>query len=101
MILDAAKTIDLLRPSASRILDAETTGTMLMTPSLVRLSLPSSRSTSTPSVLRDRPPAVRDPDTDLILVMESGQIMKQGTHASLLAAGCWLLAAGGGLRSPV
>ncbi len=52
---------------------------------LVQKAMSAQRSDRTSFVIAHRLSTIRD--ADLILVMEAGQIVEQGTHASLLAAG--------------
>ncbi|MFF2028866.1 ABC transporter ATP-binding protein [Arthrobacter sp. NPDC058192] len=74
----------LARPSVL-ILDEATSSVDTRTEVLVQKAMSALRSDRTSFVIAHRLSTIRD--ADLILVMESGQIVEQGTHASLLAAG--------------
>lgn len=74
----------LARPSVL-ILDEATSSVDTRTEVLVQKAMSALRSDRTSFVIAHRLSTIRD--ADLILVMESGQIVEQGTHAQLLAAG--------------
>lgn len=74
----------LARPSVL-ILDEATSSVHTRTEVLVQKAMSALRSDRTSFVIARRLSTFRD--ADLILVMEAGQIVEQGTHASLLAAG--------------
>ncbi|WP_305887087.1 ABC transporter ATP-binding protein [Pseudarthrobacter raffinosi] len=74
----------LARPSVL-ILDEATSSVDTRTEVLVQKAMKALRSDRTSFVIAHRLSTIRD--ADLILVMEAGQIVEQGTHASLLAAG--------------
>jgi ATP-binding cassette subfamily B protein len=74
----------LSRPSVL-ILDEATSSVDTRTELLVQKAMSALRSDRTSFVIAHRLSTIRD--ADLILVMESGQIVEQGTHTSLLAAG--------------
>ena len=74
----------LARPSVL-ILDEATSSVDTSTEVLVQKAMSDLRSDRTSFMIAHRPSTIRD--ADLILVMENGQIVEQGTHASLLAAG--------------
>lgn len=74
----------LARPSVL-ILDEATSSVDTRTEVLVQQAMRALRSDRTSFVIAHRLSTIRD--ADLILVMEAGQIVEQGTHASLLAAG--------------
>ncbi|WP_320536658.1 ABC transporter ATP-binding protein [Pseudarthrobacter sp. IC2-21] len=74
----------LARPSGL-ILDEATSSVDTRTEVLVQKAMSALRSDRTSFVIAHRLSTIRD--ADLILVMEAGQIVEQGTHASLLAAG--------------
>ncbi|WP_374725804.1 ABC transporter ATP-binding protein [Arthrobacter pascens] len=74
----------LARPSVL-ILDEATSSVDTRTEVLVQQAMSALRSDRTSFVIAHRLSTIRD--ADLILVMESGQIVEQGTHTSLLAAG--------------
>ena len=74
----------LSRPSVL-ILDEATSSVDTRTEVLVQKAMNALRSDRTSFVIAHRLSTIRD--ADLILVMESGQIVEQGTHAELLAAG--------------
>jgi ATP-binding cassette subfamily B protein len=74
----------LARPSVL-ILDEATSSVDTRTEVLVQKAMSALRSDRTSFVIAHRLSTIRD--ADLILVMESGQIVEQGTHAELLAAG--------------
>ena len=67
------------------ILDEATSSVDTRTEVLVQQAMSALRSDRTSFVIAHRLSTIRD--ADLILVMEAGQIVEQGTHASLLAAG--------------
>lgn len=67
------------------ILDEATSSVDTRTEVLVQKAMSALRSDRTSFVIAHRLSTIRD--ADLILVMEAGQIVEQGTHASLLAAG--------------
>jgi ATP-binding cassette subfamily B protein len=67
------------------ILDEATSSVDTRTELLVQQAMAALRSERTSFVIAHRLSTIRD--ADLILVMEEGQIVEQGTHASLLAAG--------------
>ncbi|MET3175287.1 UNVERIFIED_ORG: ATP-binding cassette subfamily B multidrug efflux pump [Arthrobacter sp. UYCu721] len=73
----------LARPSVL-ILDEATSSVDTRTEVLVQKAMSALRSDRTSFVIAHRLSTIRD--ADLILVMEDGQIVEQGTHASLLAA---------------
>jgi ATP-binding cassette subfamily B multidrug efflux pump len=66
------------------ILDEATSSVDTRTESLVQHAMAALRSSRTSFVIAHRLSTIRD--ADLILVMESGRIVEQGTHAQLLAA---------------
>jgi ATP-binding cassette subfamily B protein len=66
------------------ILDEATSSVDTRTELLVQQAMAALRSDRTSFVIAHRLSTIRD--ADLILVMESGQIVEQGTHAELLAA---------------
>lgn len=74
----------LARPSVL-ILDEATSSVDTRTEVLVQKAMSALRSDRTSFVIAHRLSTIRD--ANLILVMESGQIVEQGTHAELLAAG--------------
>jgi ATP-binding cassette subfamily B multidrug efflux pump len=74
----------LSRPSVL-ILDEATSSVDTRTELLVQKAMSALRSDRTSFVIAHRLSTIRD--ADLILVMESGQIVEQGTHTSLLEAG--------------
>lgn len=74
----------LARPSVL-ILDEATSSVDTRTEVLVQKAMSALRSDRTSFVIAHRLSTIRD--ADLILVMESGQIVEQGTHTQLLAAG--------------
>lgn len=74
----------LARPSVL-ILDEATSSVDTRTEVLVQKAMSALRSDRTSFVIAHRLSTIRD--ADLILVMEAGQIVEQGTHATLLAAG--------------
>jgi ATP-binding cassette subfamily B multidrug efflux pump len=74
----------LARPSVL-ILDEATSSVDTRTEVLVQKAMRALRSDRTSFVIAHRLSTIRD--ADLILVMEAGQIVEKGTHASLLAAG--------------
>ncbi|MUU72044.1 ABC transporter ATP-binding protein [Pseudarthrobacter sp. GA104] len=74
----------LARPSVL-ILDEATSSVDTRTEVLVQKAMSALRSDRTSFVIAHRLSTIRD--ADLILVMEAGQIVEQGTHSSLLAAG--------------
>ncbi|MFF1251771.1 ABC transporter ATP-binding protein [Pseudarthrobacter sp. NPDC058329] len=74
----------LARPSVL-ILDEATSSVDTRTEVLVQKAMSALRSDRTSFVIAHRLSTIRD--ADLILVMEAGQIVEQGTHALLLAAG--------------
>ena len=74
----------LARPSVL-ILDEATSSVDTRTEVLVQKAMSALRSDRTSFVIAHRLSTIRD--ADLILVMEAGQIVEQGTHASLLEAG--------------
>jgi ATP-binding cassette subfamily B protein len=74
----------LSRPSVL-ILDEATSSVDTRTEVLVQQAMSALRSDRTSFVIAHRLSTIRD--ADLILVMEAGQIVEQGTHASLLAEG--------------
>lgn len=67
------------------ILDEATSSVDTRTEVLVQKAMSALRSDRTSFVIAHRLSTIRD--ADLILVMEAGRIVEQGTHASLLAAG--------------
>ena len=67
------------------ILDEATSSVDTRTELLLQHAMTALRSDRTSFVIAHRLSTIRD--ADLILVMEAGQIVEQGTHASLLAAG--------------
>ena len=73
----------LARPSVL-ILDEATSSVDTRTEVLVQKAMSALRSDRTSFVIAHRLSTIRD--ADLILVMEDGQIVEQGTHAELLAA---------------
>ncbi|WP_144661327.1 ABC transporter ATP-binding protein [Paenarthrobacter nicotinovorans] len=74
----------LSRPSVL-ILDEATSSVDTRTEVLVQKAMKALRSDRTSFVIAHRLSTIRD--ADLILVMEAGQIVEQGTHSELLAAG--------------
>ena len=80
----------LARPSVL-ILDEATSSVDTRTEVLVQKAMRALRSDRTSFVIAHRLSTIRD--ADLILVMEAGQIVEQGTHASLLGGGRGLRAA--------
>ena len=74
----------LARP-AILILDEATSSVDTRTEALIQRAMNSLRRGRTSFVIAHRLSTIRD--ADLILVMEAGQIVEQGTHAELLAAG--------------
>jgi len=74
----------LARPSVL-ILDEATSSVDTRTEVLVQKAMSALRAERTSFVIAHRLSTIRD--ADLILVMESGRIVEQGTHAALLAAG--------------
>ncbi|WP_441426013.1 ABC transporter ATP-binding protein [Arthrobacter sp. YAF34] len=74
----------LARPSVL-ILDEATSSVDTRTEVLVQKAMSALRSDRTSFVIAHRLSTIRD--ADLILVMEAGQIVEQGNHAQLLAAG--------------
>ncbi|MFD0046573.1 ABC transporter ATP-binding protein [Pseudarthrobacter scleromae] len=74
----------LARPSVL-ILDEATSSVDTRTEVLVQKAMSALRSDRTSFVIAHRLSTIRD--ANLILVMEAGHIVEQGTHASLLAAG--------------
>ena len=74
----------LARPSVL-ILDEATSSVDTRTELLVQKAMSALRAGRTSFVIAHRLSTIRD--ADLILVMESGEIVEQGTHAQLLAAG--------------
>ncbi|BCW64504.1 ABC transporter ATP-binding protein [Arthrobacter sp. StoSoilB22] len=74
----------LSRPSVL-ILDEATSSVDTRTEVLVQKAMNALRSDRTSFVIAHRLSTIRD--ADLILVMEAGQIVEQGTHSELLAAG--------------
>jgi ATP-binding cassette subfamily B protein len=74
----------LARPSVL-ILDEATSSVDTRTELLVQKAMSALRQGRTSFVIAHRLSTIRD--ADLILVMESGRIVEQGTHAQLLAAG--------------
>jgi ATP-binding cassette, subfamily B, multidrug efflux pump len=74
----------LARP-AILILDEATSSVDTRTEVLIQRAMTSLRQGRTSFVIAHRLSTIRD--ADLILVMEDGQIVEQGTHATLLAAG--------------
>ncbi|MHA7987113.1 ABC transporter ATP-binding protein [Rathayibacter sp. CAU 1779] len=74
----------LARPSVL-ILDEATSSVDTRTELLVQKAMSALRSGRTSFVIAHRLSTIRD--ADLILVMEAGNIVEQGTHAQLLAAG--------------
>ncbi|WP_144671593.1 ABC transporter ATP-binding protein [Arthrobacter sp. U41] len=74
----------LARPSVL-ILDEATSSVDTRTEVLVQKAMSALRSDRTSFVIAHRLSTIRD--ADLILVMEAGQIVEQGTHASLLETG--------------
>jgi ATP-binding cassette subfamily B protein len=74
----------LARPSVL-ILDEATSSVDTRTEVLVQKAMSALRSDRTSFVIAHRLSTIRD--ADLILVMEAGRIVEQGTHATLLAAG--------------
>ena len=67
------------------ILDEATSSVDTRTEVLIQRAMSTLRSGRTSFVIAHRLSTIRD--ADVILVMESGQIVEQGTHESLLAAG--------------
>jgi ATP-binding cassette subfamily B protein len=67
------------------ILDEATSSVDTRTELLIQRAMTSLRKGRTSFVIAHRLSTIRD--ADLILVMEDGQIVEQGTHAELLAAG--------------
>ena len=74
----------LARPSVL-ILDEATSSVDTRTEVLVQQAMSALRQDRTSFVIAHRLSTIRD--ADLILVMEHGAIVEQGTHAELLAAG--------------
>jgi ATP-binding cassette subfamily B protein len=74
----------LARPNVL-ILDEATSSVDTRTEQLVQKAMSALRADRTSFVIAHRLSTIRD--ADLILVMESGSIVEQGTHAELLAAG--------------
>nr|WP_200803726.1 ABC transporter ATP-binding protein [Pseudonocardia thermophila] len=74
-----------LADPALLILDEATSSVDTRTEVLVQRAMAALRSDRTSFVIAHRLSTIRD--ADLILVMESGRIVEQGTHESLLAAG--------------
>jgi ATP-binding cassette subfamily B protein len=74
----------LARP-AVLILDEATSSVDTRTEVLIQRAMASLRQGRTSFVIAHRLSTIRD--ADMILVMENGQIIEQGTHTSLLAAG--------------
>ncbi|GAP60345.1 uncharacterized ABC transporter ATP-binding protein Mb1303c [Arthrobacter sp. Hiyo1] len=74
----------LARPSVL-ILDEATSSVDTRTEVLVQKAMNALRSDRTSFVIAHRLSTIRD--ANLILVMEAGQIVEQGTHAELLASG--------------
>jgi ATP-binding cassette, subfamily B, multidrug efflux pump len=74
----------LVRPSVI-ILDEATSSVDTRTEVLVQKAMSALRANSTSFVIAHRLSTIRD--ADLILVMDAGRIVEQGTHAQLLAAG--------------
>jgi ATP-binding cassette subfamily B protein len=74
----------LARPSVL-ILDEATSSVDTRTEVLVQKAMSALRSDRTSFVIAHRLSTIRD--ADLILVMEAGRIVEQGTHAQLLSAG--------------
>jgi ATP-binding cassette, subfamily B, multidrug efflux pump len=74
-----------LAQPAILILDEATSSVDTRTEVLIQRAMNSLRRGRTSFVIAHRLSTIRD--ADLILVMESGKIVEQGTHASLLAAG--------------
>jgi ATP-binding cassette subfamily B protein len=74
-----------LAEPAILILDEATSSVDTRTEVLIQRAMSSLREGRTSFVIAHRLSTIRD--ADLILVMESGQIVEQGTHAELLAAG--------------
>jgi ATP-binding cassette subfamily B protein len=74
----------LAKPSVL-ILDEATSSVDTRTEQLVQKAMSALRADRTSFVIAHRLSTIRD--ADLILVMESGSIVEQGTHAELLAAG--------------
>ena len=74
----------LARP-AILILDEATSSVDTRTEVLIQRAMNSLRQGRTSFVIAHRLSTIRD--ADLILVMEAGRIVEQGTHAGLLAAG--------------
>lgn len=74
----------LARPSVL-ILDEATSSVDTRTEVLVQKAMSALRTDRTSFVIAHRLSTIRD--ADLILVMEAGQIVEQGTHTSLLASG--------------
>ena len=72
-------------PAVCLILDEATSSVDTRTEALVQKAMSALRSDRTSFVIAHRLSTIRD--ADLILVMEAGQIVEQGTHTSLLAAG--------------
>jgi ATP-binding cassette, subfamily B, multidrug efflux pump len=67
------------------ILDEATSSVDTRTELLVQKAMSALRADRTSFVIAHRLSTIRD--ADLILVMEAGQIVEQGTHSELLAAG--------------
>jgi ATP-binding cassette subfamily B multidrug efflux pump len=67
------------------ILDEATSSVDTRTEVLVQRAMAALRSNRTSFVIAHRLSTIRD--ADMILVMEDGQIVEQGTHATLVAAG--------------
>jgi ATP-binding cassette subfamily B multidrug efflux pump len=74
-----------LAEPAILILDEATSSVDTRTEVLIQRAMNSLRSGRTSFVIAHRLSTIRD--ADLILVMESGRIVEQGTHTSLLEAG--------------
>ena len=74
-----------LAEPAILILDEATSSVDTRTEVLIQRAMTALRQGRTSFVIAHRLSTIRD--ADLILVMESGQIVEQGTHAELLAAG--------------
>ena len=74
-----------LAEPALLILDEATSSVDTRTELLLQHAMASLRTDRTSFVIAHRLSTIRD--ADLILMMEDGRIVEQGTHASLLAAG--------------